>query len=151
MAEVVKNKEKSQIEQIPKESIVVTYKGKKYTIVFPNVLQMLEITRLREQYGNGLYHSLLDTRSIESGYYCNIIEAITFLYVVCDELLVDIGVITKVNGEKSPLQENLSFFKLKPLVDIYVHQILRWYLECHKFFQTPVEDSKKYAEDIKKK
>lgn len=105
--------------------IIVTYNGKKFSISFPNVGQMIDIESLKNALTAGKYGAFAAS-GIKSMYFIlDVVDAIAFLSVMCPRLK---NFITEEDGEK------LDYTQMRPdtvksIVDVYKKQILPWYSE----------------------
>lgn len=102
--------------------IVINYNGKKFTIKFPNVGQMIDIESMKNALTGGKYGSFAAS-GIKSMYFVlDIVDTIAFLTVMCP----------KLRNFVTEEEDNIDYTQMKPetvktLIDIYKKDILPWY------------------------
>lgn len=115
--------------------IVITYNGKKFTINFPNVGQLIDIESLKSALTNGKYGAFAAS-GIKSMYFVlDMVDTIAFVSVMCPRLK---NFITE--EEVSDLTQ-LSPDVMKPIVDIYKKDIAPWFNKNMQELQAVAHES----------
>lgn len=102
--------------------IVINYNGKKFTVKFPNVGQIMDIESLKVALTGGKYGTFAAS-GIKSMYFVlDMVDAISFFSVMCPRLK---NFITEEDTDVDYTQMNPQ--SIKPLIDIYKKEVMPWY------------------------
>ena len=102
--------------------IFINYNGKKFSVKFPNVGQIMDIEALKMGLTGGKYGTFAAS-GIKSMYFVlDMVDAIAFFSVMCPRLK---NFITEEDADKDYTQMNPT--SVKPLVDIYKRDVMPWY------------------------
>lgn len=102
--------------------IVINYNGKKFTVKFPNVGQIMDIESLKVALTGGKYGTFAAS-GIKSMYFVlDMVDAISFFSVMCSRLK---NFITEEDTDVDYTQMNPQ--SIKPLIDIYKKEVMPWY------------------------
>ena len=102
--------------------IAINYNGKKFTVKFPNVGQIMDIESLKVALTGGKYGTFAAS-GIKSMYFVlDMVDAISFFSVMCPRLK---NFITEEEIDVDYTQMNPQ--SIKPLIDIYKKEVMPWY------------------------
>lgn len=102
--------------------VVINYNGKKFTVKFPNVGQIMDIESLKVALTGGKYGTFAAS-GIKSMYFVlDMVDAISFFSVMCPRLK---NFITEEDTDVDYTQMNPQ--SIKPLIDIYKKEVMPWY------------------------
>lgn len=102
--------------------IAINYNGKKFTVKFPNVGQIMDIESLKVALTGGKYGTFAAS-GIKSMYFVlDMVDAISFFSVMCPRLK---NFITEEDTDVDYTQMNPQ--SIKPLIEIYKKEVMPWY------------------------
>lgn len=102
------------------DSKTFNYKGVQYTLPFPNVGQYRNIESMKQALSNGMYSSMVSSRTITSLNSLDMIDMEATLSVLCPKL---------VEALNCPTFSELGILDFKELKELYDTEVLPWWNE----------------------